>query len=185
MGVWSEREVKCKCKFYWSLTLLCNIHQVWSWRHVSSSKFIGQSIVWTTLSPNRKRHILDIQSPTHSFMKWSQLLFWVSLKHVQYKTTLSSTLTVLTVTLKGVAAVDVTSMAGVALSTGVPGMLRRRPVLSGGDSTNKHSRIHKWFIFSSQCGEYTDTLSEEVRTDFYLKWWLEFKGINSISISWH
>lgn len=66
-----------------------------------------------------------------------------SLKHVQYKTTLSSTLTVLTVTLKGVAAVDVTSMAGVALSTGVPGMLRRRPVLSGGDSTNKHSRSHK------------------------------------------
>lgn len=40
---------------------------------------------------------------------------------------------VLTVTLKGVAAVDVGSMEGVLLSED-PGILRRRPVLSGGDS---------------------------------------------------
>lgn len=43
-------------------------------------------------------------------------------------------LTVLTVTRKGVAAVDVASMVGVVLSEELPGMLRRRPVLSGGDS---------------------------------------------------
>lgn len=41
---------------------------------------------------------------------------------------------VLTVTLKGVAAVDVASIVGVFLSEELPGMLRRRPVLSGGDS---------------------------------------------------
>lgn len=41
---------------------------------------------------------------------------------------------VLTVTLKGVVAVGVASMVGVALSEELPGMLRRRPVLSGGDS---------------------------------------------------
>lgn len=48
-----------------------------------------------------------------------------------------NTLTVLTVTLKGVAAVVVASMVGVVLSEELPGMLRRRPVLSGGDSANK------------------------------------------------
>lgn len=45
-------------------------------------------------------------------------------------------LTVLTVTLKGVAAVDVGSMDGVLLSED-PGILRRRPVLSGGDSEQR------------------------------------------------
>lgn len=45
-------------------------------------------------------------------------------------------LTVLTVTRKGVAAAVAASMAGVALSAGLPGMLRRRPVLSGGDSVD-------------------------------------------------
>jgi len=47
-----------------------------------------------------------------------------------------STLTVLTVTLKGVAVVDVGSMVAVVLSE-EPGILRRRPVLSGGDSADK------------------------------------------------
>lgn len=35
------------------------------------------------------------------------------------------------------AAVDVASMLGVVLSEELPGMLRRRPVLSGGDSVSK------------------------------------------------
>ena len=48
-----------------------------------------------------------------------------------------NTLTVLTVTLKGVVAVDVASMVGVVLSEDPPGTLRRRPVLSGGDSANR------------------------------------------------
>lgn len=39
-------------------------------------------------------------------------------------------------TLNGVAAVGVASMVGVVLSEELPGMLRRRPVLSGGDSVN-------------------------------------------------
>lgn len=34
------------------------------------------------------------------------------------------------------AAADVASMVGVALSAGLPGTLRRRPVLSGGDSAD-------------------------------------------------
>lgn len=46
------------------------------------------------------------------------------------------TLTVLTVTLKGVAAVDVGSMVAVVLSDD-PGILRLRPVLSGGDSAHE------------------------------------------------
>lgn len=48
-------------------------------------------------------------------------------------------LTVLTVTLKGVAAAaaDAASMAGGVLSVGLPGTLRRRPDLSGGDSAKK------------------------------------------------
>lgn len=51
-----------------------------------------------------------------------------------------NTLTVLTVTLKGVAAVDGASMVvGVVLSEELPGILRRRPVLSGGDSANTHT----------------------------------------------
>lgn len=53
-----------------------------------------------------------------------------------------NTLTVLTVTRKGVAAVDVASMVGVVLSEELPGMLRRRPVLSGGDS-EKQREIFK------------------------------------------
>lgn len=40
-------------------------------------------------------------------------------------------------TLKGVAAVDVASMVGAVLSEELPGMLRRRPVLSGGDSVER------------------------------------------------
>lgn len=45
-------------------------------------------------------------------------------------------LTVLTVTLKGVAAVEEASMVVTFLSE-EPGILRRRPVLSGGDSADK------------------------------------------------
>lgn len=45
-------------------------------------------------------------------------------------------------TRKGVAAVDVASMVGVVLSEELPGMLRRRPVLSGGDS-EKQREIFK------------------------------------------
>ena len=52
-----------------------------------------------------------------------------------------NTLTVLTVTLKGVAAVDVASMVGGFLSEELPGMLRRRPDLSGGDSANRHRNV--------------------------------------------
>ncbi len=52
-------------------------------------------------------------------------------------------LTVLTVTLKGVAAVDVASMVGVVLSEELPGMLRRRPVLSGGDSGNRQRSLNQ------------------------------------------
>lgn len=47
-----------------------------------------------------------------------------------------SALTVLTVTLKGVAAVEDGSMVAEDLSE-EPGMLRRRPVLSGGDSAHR------------------------------------------------
>lgn len=41
------------------------------------------------------------------------------------------------------AAVDVASMVGVVLSEELPGMLRRRPVLSGGDSVKKKERSLK------------------------------------------
>lgn len=58
-------------------------------------------------------------------------------------------LTVLTVTRKGVAAAEVASMVGVALSAGLPGMLRRRPVLSGGDSvdTGRTFISKEWLCF--------------------------------------
>lgn len=45
-------------------------------------------------------------------------------------------------TLKGVAAADVASMVGVVFSEELPGMLRRRPVFSGGDSAEKEKNIH-------------------------------------------
>lgn len=68
-------------------------------------------------------------------------------KQIDKKETIhESQLTVLTVTRKGVAAVDVASMVGVVLSEELPGMLRRRPVLSGGDSAKKRER-------SLKCGE--------------------------------
>lgn len=52
-------------------------------------------------------------------------------------------LTVLTVTLKGVAAGDAGSIVGVLLSEEPPGMLRRRPVLSGGDSAETERILFK------------------------------------------
>lgn len=65
-------------------------------------------------------------------------------------------LTVLTVTRKGAAAADAGSMVGVALSAGLPGTLRRRPVLSGGDSVEAGRRVVKQCFlimvsFSSKC----------------------------------
>lgn len=39
------------------------------------------------------------------------------------------------------AAADVASMVGVALSAGLPGTLRRRPVLSGGDSADTRMTV--------------------------------------------
>lgn len=47
-------------------------------------------------------------------------------------------------TRKGVAAVGVASMVGVVLSEELPGMLRRRPVLSGGDSVKKREIFKTW-----------------------------------------
>lgn len=57
-------------------------------------------------------------------------------------------LTVLTVTRKGAAAADVVSMVGVALSAGLPGMLRRRPVLSVGDSVDARRTLIRQAVFS-------------------------------------
>lgn len=57
-------------------------------------------------------------------------------------------LTVLTVTRKGAAAAGVASMVGVALSAGLPGMLRRRPVLSGGDSVDVRRTLIRQAVFS-------------------------------------
>lgn len=53
---------------------------------------------------------------------------------------MTNTYIILTVTLKGVAAVAVGSIMGGALSGAEPGMLRLRPVLSGGESVRQRDR---------------------------------------------
>lgn len=59
---------------------------------------------------------------------------------VKSRRDVKSALTVLTVTLKGVAAVEDGSMVAEDLSA-EPGMLRRRPVLSGGDSAHRRKEL--------------------------------------------
>lgn len=53
---------------------------------------------------------------------------------------MTKTYIILTVTLKGVAAVAVGSIVGGALSGAEPGMLRLRPVLSGGESVKQRDK---------------------------------------------
>lgn len=59
---------------------------------------------------------------------------------------MTKTYIILTVTLKGVAAVAVGSIVGGALSGAEPGMLRLRPVLSGGESVKQWDKERFFFI---------------------------------------
>lgn len=62
----------------------------------------------------------------------------------------TKTYIILTVTLKGVAAVAVGSIVGGALSGAEPGMLRLRPVLSGGESVRQWDKERFFLLFTNK-----------------------------------